>query len=429
MLVAREITQLWQLLERTEAFDEAAVEKLRKDFLLLMKNVDKVKDYAMAEELRQYVKTWREYLNTLVREKYIPQVQAVSGDMWAKGLGSKHWSLHLALSEFPMNPIGYERLHRPDISEEFVFAKFAEKRADWAAKTKRAAAALWKTFKEYFEGAYKVTKTIEVPEEPTATIEGFTVKLVGRDKGPEYREQSLEFLRDVLKLYRRRAARVFPLLLKRQLLIRYKLDCGLNGGGLYYSTENPPTIEVCAPWKSGSAEETSHILAHEMGHHVWKTYLSDADKRFWTAAIQADYGVLDIRILHDLMKAEKLTRVYLAASEKLRHENPVLYLQIGMLGNEEEGFRVQRIRTLEDVEAVIATGVVSVPLPKNPITIYAAKNDEEAFCEALGMLIGYGPQAVPEIVRGWLKTILPSLHVESATPLRGWVAELQELLA
>ena len=51
------------------------------------------------------------------------------------------------------------------------------------------------------------------------------------------------------------------------------------------------------------------------------------------------------------------------------------------------------------------------PVPKSPITGYAGKNTEEAFCEAVGRLVAYGPLVIPETVRGWLRAVLPGIRI------------------
>jgi len=47
-----------------------------------------------------------------------------------------------------------------------------------------------------------------------------------------------------------------------------------------------------------------------------------------------------------------------------------------------------------------------VRVPTNPITGYSGKNSDEAFCEALGNLVAYGPKAVPDVVLGMLRSVL-----------------------
>ena len=45
-----------------------------------------------------------------------------------------------------------------------------------------------------------------------------------------------------------------------------------------------------------------------------------------------------------------------------------------------------------------------IKLPKNPLTQYASKSNEEAFCEALGLHV---TAKLPEVVRYVLKQVLP----------------------
>jgi hypothetical protein len=50
-------------------------------------------------------------------------------------------------------------------------------------------------------------------------------------------------------------------------------------------------------------------------------------------------------------------------------------------------------------------------VPNSPITPYADKNPNEAFCEAFSFYTVFGPQAVLPVVRMWLRTILPSANI------------------
>ena len=61
----------------------------------------------------------------------------------------------------------------------------------------------------------------------------------------------------------------------------------------------------------------------------------------------------------------------------------------------------------EDFQEALDSGVTTLSVPKTPITGYAGKNPEEAFCEAVGLLVAYGPRAVHEKIRHYLEIVIP----------------------
>lgn len=97
----------------------------------------------------------------------------------------------------------------------------------------------------------------------------------------------------------------------------------------------------------------------------------------------------------------------------LRKKDPALSLQIDVALSE-YGSNVPAFRTREDLEELIAKGKTVYTL-KNPITQYATKNDEEAFCEALGMYVAFGRRTLHSLVFHWLKTILPNLKIANTS--------------
>jgi hypothetical protein len=58
-------------------------------------------------------------------------------------------------------------------------------------------------------------------------------------------------------------------------------------------------------------------------------------------------------------------------------------------------------------------GAPIVKVHAHQISGYANKNDAEAFCEALGLLVASGPNSVSDVVLDWLRTILPDSHTAS----------------
>jgi DNA topoisomerase-1 len=189
-------------------------------------------------------------------------------------------------------------------------------------------------------------------------------------------------------------------MLRMMLPIHAKVVGKLDEGGRYERRY----IEVSLT-AGERPEMLAKILAHEMGHHIYKVYLGQKDRTFWDTAIRGNYGPIDI---------DKALRLWPDGAwihemgELLKDVDPTLAIQLELLGFGHG--EVREIRKKEDFEAAVARGD-TFAVPQNPVTGYAGKNPEEAFCEALGMLIGYGPRTVDPLIRHWVQMILPNLRV------------------
>ena len=151
-------------------------------------------------------------------------------------------------------------------------------------------------------------------------------------------------------------------------------------------------------------QKVSHFMAHEMGHHLW-SHLSKGARQFWDAAIRQDYGPIDVASLLADWTDESMWAFEFVTY--MRDKDPTLALQVDTAW---QGWRGQsKLTKREDFARLLEQGETTVNVPKTPITGYAGKSPEEAFCEAIGMLVGYGPRAVHERVRHWLKITIPGM--------------------
>lgn len=389
------------------------IEKLRRDFLMLMKNVPRVKDYKQAAELRDAVNIFQRNFNELYFEHFInhdlkyDHTLSDSDRIWFdKNLRKIGWDFYIDLS---MN------LSRPDeyYSEESRFSIWERERDKWANRLKTKARALWKALEEfaaYYQRTVNTSFQVKTPDAETTTIEGFKVVVIGYGhdsyKGDQL-EDYMERFREGLRIYKRRAAQVLPLLLKVMLpihLIAYLRQ--LDEGGVYKGKYIEFILSAFSEHKNGNA--VAHVIAHEMGHHLFKTYLSQEDVKFWSTAIRGDYEPLDLRKALEVWPEGVWA---LDLPELLKDKDPVLALQIDVASYGHEGSN-KEFQKREDVEKLLAEGQ-TIYVPKTPITGYAGKNAEEAFCEAIGRIVGYGPRTVYPLIVHWLEMILPDIRTAS----------------
>lgn len=383
----------------TTRLDFAWVEKLRRDFLTLLKNLPRVKDYKTAHELREAVKVYRNNFDELFFENFLNKLKDNPRDensgwinsYWEGKLRTTAWTFSSELSV----PIGFSSDY---YSEEARFESFLKDFPAWKTRVQRKGAAFWKEMKEVLEELGRHNKPgidVEVPTVENATIEGFKLVMKGFKPDDEYNQRELEVFKEGLRLYRRRAGAVAPILLQRQLPVICEFKSTLDKGGEYdhggfITFYMSSIISKGVPW-------VAHVMAHEMGHHLWRTSLSGDATDFWYQTIKGDYGDIDLKELLDKWPGDTWAYDF---PRIMGDTDPILALQVDAVSED-------RLQSKEDFQKLYDSGQRTLRVPTHPITGYANKNPEEAFCETIGMLIAYGPKAIHERVRMWLDTAMP----------------------
>ena len=386
----------------TKTLDLAWVEGLRKDFLTLLKNLPRVKDYKTAHQLRDAVKIYRENFNELFFEhflnhdlKYGEGVSESDARYIDQKIRGYAWSFAVELSV----PIGFADEY---YSEEARFRSFEKEFPAWKARVQRKAQVFWKEMKEvieYFEQVHKKPLTVKVPTVEKTVLEGFQLIMRGFEEGDEHHEAALGMLKAGLSAYRQRAAAVAPILLKKQLPVECEFKATLDKGGEYHHA-GYISLYMSSVTSKGPKWVT-HVMAHEMGHHLFRTVLSKETQTFWHQTIKGDFGDLDLKELLDKWPGDAWAFNMI---EKIGDSDPILALQVDAVSHDNAYGDLQ---TKEDFQKLYDSGTRTVRVPKHPVTGYGNKNPEEAFCEAIGLLVAYGPRAVHERVRWWLDIALP----------------------
>lgn len=196
-------------------------------------------------------------------------------------------------------------------------------------------------------------------------------------------------------------ARLPPVTITNQCIVR---DGGVpqRFNGSY--TPHLRVVEVCASWAAEApVRELAMTIAHESGHHVWRTVLSGAAQKEWAEVIERPVAVRTKDIVA-LWRPGEAAETFV---ERVSESDPVMALRLG--GALSYGTLAGMER-----EHLVAMGPTSIVLlSATPVTVYGAKNPEEAFCEALGLLAAYGPRTVLPEVAAALQTIVPTVRPKS----------------
>ena len=480
-----QVTRRWRH-ARTEILNPAQAKKFRKEVLMLAKAAERASSYTDVGQIVPAVAKWRqafEYYNAAIRKELEARVREGKSEHIGIPEGGTRpdaaWAQHYIDNANPVWELTYEVGSLPSVPKvtgrgggsfeepEAVrtrMVKFwldrgntqqeAEREADdyllrwpawtreeaeekaverwkgesrkWANRVRRKARKTWAFYEDLAAWSLRSVGgardlAVVVPDEEVVSLEGFRVIFRGFAESPY--QDKLPAVKHGLKMYRQLARKRAPILLKRQtpIFIEWTFEpTTSSSAGAYYLGGK---IFV-TPWKIGKdIGDFVKTMAHEMGHHIFKTYLSGAAKKAWTAFIRGDYKELDLReALATMQRVGARTII----GDELAEEDPILYLQMNTLLHDSR-FKHMDLFGVESIQEHLNDGkdpMVAVPI--NPITGYAGKNPEEAFCEALGMLVAYGKKAVLGPVRMMLRAVLPEVRIASDKAMIKRVAQRKQ---
>lgn len=271
--------------------------------------------------------------------------------------------------------------------------------------------AAYENLMRYLRGHRIPYPEITVASKDKVTLEGFEVELRGGNFDPEEARLEVSRLTRVLSTFRKRIKIVAPRFVdtfhKVRLVVDLRPSAPVDARGAF-SEKARMIILYPRMIERQTDGEYVQTIAHELGHVVYHL-LDVKTQSLWDRTIRGDMTKLSIADL--LTKWPKDDEGdYLGAFElfdALKDSDPRLALQISAL---------QRSRTLgynwssyeEFAEALHDQHIESLSVPQTPITGYANTDPEEAFCEAFGMLVAYGPRTIFPKVYLWLSTVLGS---------------------
>lgn len=187
--------------------------------------------------------------------------------------------------------------------------------------------------------------------------------------------------------------------------------------------------------RNNAPAELLQVLVHEGTHHIWRTKLNEREQAFWADLVTQRAPIDYDAILATLETAHPdLYTSLVPLLPTIKAANPKVYLQILIASSKYDPdywqkngasawsyldpskgdpkplwhYTVPEIQALRDKQE--ATHV-----PVFPVTGYGATNPEEAFCDAVGLYVAYGPGAVLEPVREILFRLAPQVRRNPAT--------------
>jgi hypothetical protein len=381
------------------------VEGLRKDFLALLKNLPKVKDYKTAHILRDAFKIYRANFDELMFERFLNNglkydfgFDTDTAERLDKKLRKIIWDFSVELNV----PIDFANEYR---SEGMLFQRFLEEYPKWKSRVQAKARIFWTEMKDvlgWVQSQGKPGLDVQVLDKEQTVLEGFRLTMIGYDPSDKYKSEELAQLKEGLRLYRNNASKTFPWLLKNQLPVEVVFEDSLDKGGEYH-LQGKITL-FASSIRGKGVKWVCHVMAHEMGHHLYKN-LDGSAQDFWNTAIKGDYGDLDVQKLLDKWPGNIWAFEF---PEKFGLVDPLLSLQVDAISHDSSYSRgKEELQSKEDFQRLLNQGVKTLRVPQTPITGYANTNPEEAMCEAIGLLVTYGPRAVHEKIRGWLHIVVP----------------------
>lgn len=382
---------------RTKPVDSTLIQDIKRDAELLVSNWDRVHNEEDYEQLFQATIAWRRknldgrynQLMVYLRKEieYIAKSPERQMQIYRKAL-TPLFKLESAITP----PSDYENWLRNRIrwktEVEAALAGFSAMSA-WLDKLPK--------------GSKKLRPTYEDSEPQNLEIYGFNCELADYNvDNPQHRE-FLALLREGLRVYQAQAKRYMPQLLRRKLGIT--IEFGPVGFAGEYRTNR---IALSARNITG-VDEFVKVLAHENGHYYFAEWMSSAAQARWRNLLSKELREIDLgEFIRDWPAS---ANIYQWRS-MLKDSDPLKYLQLEAMLEGWAKLPTAFVKadnwTREGFEQYLADhGPTKVTVLHTPITAYAHANASEAFCDTIGNLVAFGPQAVHPDVRRWLSIVMP----------------------
>ena len=268
---------------------------------------------------------------------------------------------------------------------------------------------------------------LEPQNQHNVTIEGVACTLRYYDDMRD--REKFKAFKHAMKIFHDRLAKLAPRVLGHMTHVnvsfteeykfsRYGKD--YKAGAIFNRREDLITVFLKAMNPNDIAVNCAKIIAHELGHRVFMVELSDLQRLAWTETIKANFKPIDIEAVLKRWPKSEPTFSFMG---RIIDEDPVMFLKLECAlqsGPDNQA----HFKTREDLVERVKTGKKML-VPDAPVTPYGMLDPEEAFCEVLGLLVGYGPKTVLPWVKHVFsvalaldderltlgKTVLPALYL------------------
>lgn len=300
--------------------------------------------------------------------------------------------------------VPYLRMPNAYSSEAGCFREFESNKKAWARKVREKSKEAFRaiaSIDDYLPGHVDSGVSLPIHQPVNVEMAGFSVVVMDHDDSDPIRgrneAQQIRTVRAGMELFRLRGKQSFPWLIERAVPIRLFMGIGSEECGAKYEGRvgGRSYIDMWIGLLSTPASVAA-VVAHEMGHHYWRVVLDDKAKAAWTDMVAKPKVMVDPKdILSSIPPGERFL------DRHLQKNDPLTSIRLASMYYD-PAYRTH-VSTRGEIEDLAADGV-KLQLPKYPITGYAAKNQEEAFCEAVSTLVAYGPNYVHDHVLKWLRT-------------------------
>jgi hypothetical protein len=359
-------------------------------------NPDHEKNLRTWEEARKLFIRYKQNIHDIVHDEMLPGPDKEK--TWQERmLREKAWGFHGSILSLFERSYDYRtKQYEPDLPELGKIREAKIRRYQNSAREFFEALEDWLALK----GGSHSSNRIE-----QMNLAGFQVRIYDA-KGLEGK---IAFAKAGLEKYKERAQAYAPILLQHQVPINIYPNKSHGDAEASYD----PTTKTISLWEwatisSRRINRLVWVLAHEMGHHVFKTVLNNSQRDLWERVIKGDYKDLDFRDVVKMMRPGEDISDFI---KRIENEDPILQLQLETLWYNPSTKDLELFSIRDIIKYLEKGGNPMVRVPTTPISQYAAMNPEEAFCEAIGVLVGLGPQGLHEKVRALLRIMIPSIRI------------------
>lgn len=405
---------------KSEVLDTKLIDKFRNDYLLLMRNLSRIKNYSSLVEFMKALKRYEGSLEmtfggrSVDRHVFSTEQSPLRTAMFQMGLKPKeidvvvdYWQDELYKFLYALTS---ERAWDRDVwhgSEDQAIRSFNNTRAKWRAKADRAARTFWNRMHSALDLFSDMAgKKIDIPQDETIEVDGRNVILFGYndEKHRDNLNAKITGLKRALAIAKSKLPRLFP----KNLQIVFKFTPDIKTAGEYHHYFDSGSRAISVSFLANTPEEAMKTIIHEAAHHYYYTVLDERIIQQWRQVFLANFkdSYLDLNKLASIWDRHENMGITSLVDKVLVKEDPVLAKQLDYVilhsRNQNSPFW-----TRDDLQKIIDSGE-KIPAPKMLASGYSGKNTGEMFAETVAAYLSRGSGAVPDYLIGLLRKTFES---------------------